>query len=123
MHDAEDWRNSTQETIFSPPWIEYLQGSVAAEFMRGTVNHYFDQRMHDKEHLMKRFGDHIEKVQATIAAERLLTFDVSQGWEPLCEFLEVPLLDEISPRINGSAATRELIDFVVDNGFEAILGF
>ena len=26
----------------------------------------------------------------TIAAERLLVFNVAEGWEPLCRFLETP---------------------------------
>ena len=31
-----------------------------------------------------------EEVRDTIAAERLLVFNVAEGWEPLCRFLETP---------------------------------
>lgn len=50
------------------------------------------------------FGDGVERetaiaayrrnnrlVRETIAPERLLVFDVAEGWEPLCRFLEVPV--------------------------------
>lgn len=44
------------------------------------------------------------EVEATIPPERLLVFDVAQGWEPLCTFLEVPVPDQPFPRRNDSAA-------------------
>jgi hypothetical protein len=45
-------------------------------------------------------------VQQTLPADRLLTYDVAQGWEPLCAFLGVPVPDEPFPRIN---AQQELL--------------
>jgi hypothetical protein len=30
-------------------------------------------------------------VQRSVPAGRLLTYDVSEGWEPLCRFLGVPV--------------------------------
>ncbi len=37
---------------------------------------------------MERFN---EEVQDTVPAERLLVWSVGDGWEPLCEFLGVPV--------------------------------
>jgi len=62
--------------------------------------------------LMKKiFGDHTdrdravvayrrnnEKVRDTIAADRLLVFNVAEGWEPLCRFLVVPVPLTAFPR-------------------------
>lgn len=39
-----------------------------------------------------------ERVRATIPPERLLVFDVAEGWEPLCRFLEVPMPNTPFPR-------------------------
>jgi len=39
-------------------------------------------------------------VKDAVAPERLLVFDVKQGWEPLCAFLGVPVPDEPYPRLN-----------------------
>ena len=32
---------------------------------------------------------------AAIPASRLLVFDVAEGWEPLCRFLDVPVPDDV----------------------------
>jgi Sulfotransferase domain len=37
-------------------------------------------------------------VRETIPPERLLVFDVAEGWEPLCRFLEVPVPGTAFPR-------------------------
>ena len=43
---------------------------------------------------------HIEEVKRTIAPERLFVFQVSEGWSPLCRFLDVPVPAEPFPRVN-----------------------
>lgn len=49
-----------------------------------------------QEHLLELFGDlqgailaHNQRVRETIPAEKLLEYDVSQGWDPLVRFLGV----------------------------------
>lgn len=39
-------------------------------------------------------------VRATIPKERLLVFDVAEGWEPLCAFLGKPVPDQPFPKRN-----------------------
>lgn len=34
--------------------------------------------------------------------DRLLEYEVKQGWEPLCKFLDKPIPDEPFPRVNDS---------------------
>ena len=47
------------------------------------------------------------EVIASIPADRLLVWEPAQGWEPLCEFLEVPVPDGPVPRVNDTAAFHE----------------
>jgi hypothetical protein len=49
------------------------------------------------------------EVEAMIAPERLLIFDVAQGWEPLCAFLEVPIPDQPFPRRNDSGEFWDIL--------------
>jgi hypothetical protein len=56
-----------------------------------------------KENAIKVFNQHNDTVQQTVPPERLLVYEVKQGWEPLCDFLEVPLPDSPFPHKN----TRE----------------
>ena len=48
-----------------------------------------------------------EEVRAAIPPERLLVWEPADGWEPLCEFLEVPVPDGPVPHVNDTAAFRE----------------
>ncbi len=54
----------------------------------------------DTDQLKKAFMAHIDAVKATIPADRLLTYQVKEGWGPLCAFLGVPVPDEPFPRTN-----------------------
>lgn len=59
--------------------------------------------LHDGETAATEFFDaYTETVKATVPADRLLVFDVRQGWGPLCQFLGVPVPDEPFPRVNDS---------------------
>lgn len=58
----------------------------------------------DREACIAAFRARQAEVEATIPPERLLVFDVTQGWEPLCAFLEVPVPDQPFPRRNDTAA-------------------
>jgi hypothetical protein len=50
------------------------------------IDYVFDGSM-DKDSCIGRYIRHIEEVKATVPAERLLVYSVSEGWEPLCQFL------------------------------------
>jgi len=54
----------------------------------------------DVDELKKAFMAHNDAVKATIPADRLLTYQVKEGWGPVCEFLGVPVPDEPFPRTN-----------------------
>ena len=54
----------------------------------------------DLDGLKQAFVAHNEAVIATIPADQLLVFEVKQGWEPLCEFLEAAVPAEPFPRTN-----------------------
>ncbi len=110
VRDQERWFDSTQETIFSPKWIEFLRASPMNPFLQLTVFDFFKDRLHDKNHFIERFQDHVNEVKKNIPASRLLVFDVRQGWAPLCEFLNVPEPDTEFPRVNEAEETKNLLN-------------
>jgi hypothetical protein len=63
---------------------------------------------------MERFN---EEVKANVPAERLLVWDVTQGWEPLCELLELPVPDEPFPNTNDKV---EFVDRVIDGALATL---
>ena len=54
--------------------------------------------------VMNRWND---EVKSTVPAERLLVWDPSEGWDPLCAFLEVGVPQEPLPRLNDTTSFRE----------------
>jgi hypothetical protein len=114
--DPEKWLASMQATILARrAQRESLRGRMAARLSKligtdlavfneltniVTNERVFSGHMDDPEHLLKAFEAHVAEVRATIPAERLLEFEVGQGWEPLCAFLDVPIPEEPFPRVN-----------------------
>lgn len=102
--DPDKWFDSTQATIFSPNGMveQAMQGDAPiGVFFRSLLP--FRDRMHDRGFMTDYFLKHTEDVKATIAPERLLIFEASQGWAPLCAFLGVPVPDALYPSENTTA--------------------
>ena len=51
---------------------------------------------------VQKFNDWSNDVKQTCGKDKVLEFDVSQGWEPLCTFLGKPIPNEPFPNINDS---------------------
>jgi len=54
----------------------------------------------DKEAVLAAFAKRTEEVVAAVPEDQLLVFDVAEGWEPLCDFLQVPVPDIPFPHLN-----------------------
>ena len=53
-----------------------------------------------------------------IPRDRLLTFDVAQGWQPLCQFLDVPVPGKPFPRLNSREELSAKVAAARANGAE-----
>ncbi|MFI9554666.1 sulfotransferase family protein [Nonomuraea endophytica] len=62
------------------------------------------------------FDLHTETVRRTIAPERLLVFDVREGWEPLCAFLGAEVPDEPFPHLNDADAIKVMMARLTTEG-------
>ena len=67
----------------------------------------FGGRMEDRAHSLEVFRAHEAEVKSAIAPGRLLVFEASQGWEPLCDFLGAPVPAEPYPHANSTEAFHE----------------
>ena len=50
-----------------------------------------------------------EQVKREIPADRLLVFEVKDGWEPLCQFLGIPVPEEQFPNVNDTSEMKQRI--------------
>ncbi len=64
------------------------------------MDDHFQGKFENKAFAEKVFNKHIEDVKAYVPAEKLLVFDVTEGWGPLCKFLHVSLPNEPLPHTN-----------------------
>lgn len=63
----------------------------------------------DRAGLIDAFVAHSESVKNVIPADQLLVYQVSEGWGPLCDFLEAPVPDESFPRANQREEFWDLV--------------
>jgi hypothetical protein len=100
VRDPQQWFESTQQTIFSEANKARLMPTPMAEFFSKTVFGTVGERIHDRDFMIDLFKRHNAEVQRSIPADRLLVYEVAQGWAPLCRFLGVPVPDTAFPRVN-----------------------
>jgi hypothetical protein len=72
------------------------------------VEQTFGGELTDKESALAAYRKRTEEVRAAVPPERLLVFDVAEGWAPLCAFLNVAVPNEPFPRVNS---TEEFLQF------------
>lgn len=122
VRDSNAWYRSMCNTLFSleTSIAEAGRGHDVLTAAAGTLydnriwHDTFNGRFEDRTAAIATFERHNQEVQDCVAPERLLVFDVSSGWDPLCEFLEVQEPNEPFPRVNDTSAfrayNRDLLD-------------
>ncbi len=118
VRDPERWYVSACQTIYFvrqafPSWIapllprmRHFRRMVDRLIWDGT----FRGRFEDRSFAIEVFNQHNERVRRIVPAERLLIFEVRDGWEPLCAFLGVPVpAGKPFPHLNDTAEFRSSI--------------
>ena len=114
VRDADEWYDSLRATVgrlrnVMPAYWPGL-GTVAAVADRVIWDGEFRGRADDREYAISCYREHNDDVQRIMPAERLLVFDVRDGWKPLCRFLNVPVPQNIPfPRVNDRLVMRRYI--------------
>jgi hypothetical protein len=118
IRDADKWWQSANDTIYRATqdttmrrllniiglFVPKLRkmGKVF-EFARITIwEKMFRGKFEDKEFAKATFNKFNEEVLASVPKDKLLVFEVKQGWEPLCTFLNVPVPAEPFPKVNDT---------------------
>ncbi|MFF5106894.1 sulfotransferase family protein [Streptomyces sp. NPDC000134] len=118
VRDPHRWYASARKTIFSrhmqqpadPDPDAAAFGRFMTEELRPRILDVGGDRPLnelDEDEAVAAFDRHIAEVKAGVPADRLLVFQVSEGWGPLCEFLEVPVPDEEFPHVNEADGFHE----------------
>jgi len=116
VRDPDDWFRSVNKTIFAKGGPTDVEGPVA-EFMLGAVIKDVAGRIEDRDFMVDYFTRRNAEVVAALPPERLLVYRPGDGWEPICEFLGVPVPAEPYPRINTTEEWEVDRTFAKENPF------
>lgn len=105
---AEDWYASFSQTIHVAVQNRHLVEDVPSANLLSLDNDMIFEGLFGGEFLDQKkaigvFEARNQAVIDTIDADRLLVYNVAEGWEPLCKFLAVPVPDEPFPYVNTRA--------------------
>lgn len=121
VRDPDRWYESARATIYAAaaarsatPQARVLYGLLgwldphAGRAFRAVQQIVWDGTLRgqflDRDQALHIFTAHNREVEETVTADRLLVFDVKEGWEPLCAFLGVPVpAEEPFPHVNDAA--------------------
>jgi hypothetical protein len=104
VRDPRRWYESAAQSIYlaasgpapADPVVARMREVIRDLLWDGEFGGRFD----DMDHAIEVFNEHNEAVRREISPDRLLVFEVGQGWEPLCAFLGAPVPYEPFPRTN-----------------------
>lgn len=105
VRDEDKWYASVYNALYKYARREGsfpMLGERAAPAKRLIWTHIFHNRFEDKQYVLGLYRAHIEHVQRVIPKEKLLVYRVEEGWEPLCQFLGVPVPTTPFPVTNSS---------------------
>jgi hypothetical protein len=107
VRDPESWWKSASDTIFkgigsanpmlTPEWLAMIH-AMFARYQSGQVP--------DHDTMKAALKENTARAMREVPAERLLVWQASDGWEPICKALGVPVPAEPFPRTNTSEEWR-----------------
>jgi hypothetical protein len=105
---------SSAQACVNPRWAGFLN-MIDRLLWEGEGT--FAASNDEPQQMIETMKRHNEAVRSVVPAERLLVWSVTEGWEPLCEFLEVPIPDVPFPHVNDR---REFLDRVIDGSLASL---
>ena len=110
VRDPEAWYRSASSTIFpaitdqhAPPEVKLWLDSV-----RTLLRDRFCDRFDDPTAMIDAYEAHNAAVRSAIPSERLLEWTATDGWEPICKRLGVPVPSEPFPVTNTTEEFRAM---------------
>ena len=118
VRDPGRWYDSARQTIYYvrhafPGWVTPFvprMRHLMRMLDRLIWDGMFGGRFEERPHAIEVFNRHSEEVRRSVPPDRLLVYEVKEGWGPLCSFLGVPVPeDKPFPHLNDAEEFRSRI--------------
>jgi len=114
VRSTESWINSMKATIFESlrrpvPTDDPIRAARKRMIDKFVIDYSFGGNVDDLAHVAAVYERHNEEVRNAIPADRLLVYEVGQGWDPLCKFLGVPVPTAEFPKVNSTDEFRAML--------------
>ena len=106
IRDPQSWYKSMENTIFPVLKAKPDAQSVAVKLIGEQL---FAERFDDKDYVIGLYEQNIRDVQAAFSSDRLLSYELGSGWEPLCQFLDKPIPEVTFPKTNSTEEFRAFV--------------
>lgn len=104
VRDPEKWYESVISTIYVTSRSNLAHSPHGRMINTLIWEETFDGKFEDKDYAIAVFHRHNEEVKQHVPPEKLLVYNVKEGWEPLCAFLGVEIpADTPFPMLNDRA--------------------
>ena len=115
LRDGQSWYKSVMNTIYKV--MSEAPGQGEPEFARSQIgmarrlvlDDTFHGRIEEPDYAIEIFERHNQAVRDAIDPDRLLVYELGQGWQPLCDYFGVPVPDSDFPHANTSEGFGELL--------------
>jgi len=106
IEDGQHWPNSWLNHLLGGPidWVR-MKGSWKCPSLGLTL---YDAVLAGEEETIQFLKEWEEYVKAGVPEDRLLVFNVKEGWDPLCTFLNLPKPDCPFPKLNDTKSINML---------------
>lgn len=98
----ESWYKSVSSTIYNDDNFARMPDSPLKTFVSTQIGPQPRELIRDEAAAIEWYRAREAEIVATVPAEQLLILPIGSGWEPLCEFLGIPVPDIPYPRVNST---------------------
>ena len=109
--DTDGWWKSASNTIFlvgkdgAPNEMMEAQMTMAKTMFANT----FTPNWLDETEAKKAFEEHNAAVRAEVPKDRLIDWQPGDGWQPICDKLDLPVPEAPFPHVNTTAEFRGML--------------
>lgn len=104
--DPEEWWQSISSTVLQSAPTRQTAKTPWDKLVVTLFENYFVGRLPTKDQAITAYQQHVDTVRKVVAPNRLIEWNPTDGWTPLCRALDQPVPNRPFPHLNTTADYR-----------------